>query len=108
MMKRGFEYVEKEMDRSAVVVGMSSTALLSGCSTNANKTDVAATTSTDTAKAATDPNSMDKTVNLKVVSQTKYAPNAVPNEYTKQTEQKFNMKWDYQAKPFPQAWISIT
>lgn len=34
-----------------------------------------------------------------VISQTKYAPHAVPNEYTKRTEEKFGMKWDYQAIP---------
>ncbi|MDR6879926.1 extracellular solute-binding protein [Bacillus sp. 3255] len=91
--------LKKKWIVSAVVVGMSSTAVLSGCSTNADKTEVSTAASTDAAKAASDPNSMDKTVNLKVVSQTKYAPNSVPNEYTKQTEQKFNMKWDYQAIP---------
>ncbi|RTE09866.1 extracellular solute-binding protein [Paenibacillus whitsoniae] len=81
---------------SGAFTALSIAVVLSACSSQANPTS---NDSSSAPSASNDPNSMDKTVSLTVVSQTKYAPNAVPNEYTKQTEKKFNMKWDYQAIP---------
>ncbi|MFC0330306.1 extracellular solute-binding protein [Paenibacillus sepulcri] len=79
------------------VLALSAMIAVAACSSNTNNGGTGENTSP--ANAASNADSADQTVNLTVVSQTKYAPNSVPNEYTKQTGQKFNMKWDYQAIP---------
>lgn len=91
---------KKKWVYTTLAAAMSAAVTVTGCSQSTNDAGATATpSSAPSAVASSNPDSMDKTVNLKVVSQTKYAPNSVPNEYTKQTEQKFNMKWEYQAIP---------
>lgn len=85
--------------------GLAVAAMLTACSSGAKSNGSASATSgpvspgAGTAATASATPGMEQTISLKVVSQTKYAPNSVPNEYTKRTEEKFNMKWDYQAIP---------
>lgn len=83
---------------ATTMTALTAVVALSACSSQ-SKPAASGSVSPSAASPSADPNNMDKTVSLTVVSQTKYAPNAVPNEYTKRTEQKFNMKWDYQAIP---------
>lgn len=87
------------MNRKKWVAGALATVLaaavaLSACSSRAKNDG-----SGSSANSSSNPDSMEETISLSVVSQTKYAPNTVPNEYVKRTEEKFNMKWDYQAIP---------
>ncbi|WJH33822.1 extracellular solute-binding protein [Paenibacillus sp. CC-CFT747] len=83
---------KKKWAMVTAVTALSSAVVLTSCSSSKQN-------AADPSPSSGDSNSANKTVSLSVVSQTKYAPNAVPNEYTKRTEEKFNMKWDYQAIP---------
>lgn len=86
----------KKWGGPALLTVLSAALIASGCGSKSPSADSGADSGKDASSGADAAN---KTLSFKVVSQTKYAPNAVPNEYTKRTEEKFNMKWDYQAIP---------
>jgi putative aldouronate transport system substrate-binding protein len=85
--------MKKRMFILTAVMILVVTVVMAGCS-NSNNEKSSSTQPADNSGANTN-----KTVEISVASMPKYPPNNIPNDYIKEVEKRFNMKWKFESIP---------